>query len=217
MAIDPTTLISAERPWLRSAIVALQLTLIVAPAMAQSKPESAGRVKPDEASPLAQKQTPAVILDGLFVRLAKAQDAIEAKGVADQIERIWSKSGSDTADLLMSRVNQSMQAKNYDLALDLLDSIIALEPHWAEAWNRRATVHFLREDADSSMRDIRQVLALEPRHYGAIAGMSLIFQNLEDGKKAYKAAKAALAIYPFMEGAKEYVERHAREVEGEAL
>ena len=199
-----------------AAILGLSLTVAI-PLHAQIVTKQDGvEAKKDTLAPVPRVSTAAAI-DALFGRLAKAQDAVEAKGIADQIERFWSKSGSDTADLLMSRVNQSIKAQNYDLALDLLDSLITLEPQWAEAWNRRATVHYLREDVDSSMRDIRQVLALEPRHYGAIAGMSLIFQVLEDKKRAYKAAKAALAIYPFMDGAKGYVERYAREVEGEDL
>ena len=199
------------------------MLLVAKPAFAQSSatpksstaPKSSTTAK-DVSTP-QPKLSPAATLDALFARLAKAQDAVEAKGIADQIERIWVKSGSDTADLLMVRVTQAVKGQNFELALDLLDSVVALEPHWAEAWNRRATVLFMREDYDGSMRDIRQTLALEPRHYGAIAGMSLIYQALDDTKHAFQTAKAALAIYPHMEGAKGYVERHAREVDGEDL
>ena len=184
---------------------------------------STGVAQPQATAPVTGAATPSAklsreaTLSALFARLAKAQDGIEAKGIAEQIERIWSRSGSDTADLLMTRVGLAIAARNTDLALDLMDSIVTLEPQWAEAWNRRATILFMREDFDGSMRDVRQTLALEPRHYGAIAGMSLIFQSLDDTKHAFKAAKAALAVYPFMEGAKGYVERHARDVDGEDL
>jgi tetratricopeptide (TPR) repeat protein len=156
-------------------------------------------------------------IDELFTRLAKAKDEVEAKGIADQIERIWAKSGSDTADLLMSRSMVAMSAKQYTIALDLVDSVIALEPKWVEAWNKRATILFLSDDYDGSMRDIRQVLVLEPRHFGAIGGISLIYQAMENKKLALKAARQALAIYPFMAGAYKYVESNARAVEGENL
>ncbi len=156
-------------------------------------------------------------LDTLFTRLSKARDEAEAKGIGDQIERIWAKSGSDTADLLMDRALVALRGKQSDIALDLLDSVIALEPGWAEAWNKRATVLFTQQDFDGSMRDIRQTLLLEPRHYGAVAGISLIYQALENKKLALKAARQALAIYPFMAGAKRYVDSHAREVEGDSL
>lgn len=192
--------------------------LATQPVFAQASPSQATPpAAPKGASAPQPKLSPQATLDGLFARLAKAQDGVEAKGIADQIERIWAKSGSDTVDLLMARVGQAVKAQNLDLALDLLDSVVTLEPQWAEGWNRRATVLFMREDYDGSMRDIRQTLALEPRHYGAIAGMSLIYQALDDTKHAFKAAKAALSIYPHMEGAQGYVERHAREVDGENL
>lgn len=200
-----------------SALLIAAALLIAGPVFPQSTPAAPQDSQRKDASAPQPKLSPKATLDALFGRLAKAQDGIEAKGIADQIERIWAKSGSDTADLLMTRVGQAVKAQNYDLALDLLDSVVALEPQWAEAWNRRATVLFLREDYDGAMRDIRQTLALEPRHYGAIAGMSLIFQALDDTKHAFKAARAALAIYPHMEGAQGFVERHAREVDGEDL
>jgi tetratricopeptide (TPR) repeat protein len=156
-------------------------------------------------------------MDELFVRLSKAKDEVDAKGIADQIERIWAKSGSDTADLMMSRAMIAMQAKQYTIALDLVDSVIALEPKWAEAWNKRATILFLSDDYDGSMRDIRQVLALEPRHFAAIGGISLIYQAMENKKLALKSARQALAIYPFMAGAKAFVDKNARAVDGDDL
>ena len=200
---------------LRGKVPAATISLLVFVAAATPLFAQATEKKSD---PVSQPEKPApVTLDSLFARLAKSQDATESKGIGDQIVRLWNKSGSDTTDLLMARVNTSIKAENYDLALDLLDTIVTLEPQWAEGYNRRATVLFLKEDFDGAMRDIRQTLALEPRHFGAIAGMSLIFQSTDDKKRALKAARAALAIYPFMEGAEAYVERHAREVDGENL
>ncbi len=195
---------------------------IVAPALSGAQPRpSTETTKPaisaETAKPETAKPVVPVTLDSLFARLSKAADAYEAKGVSDQIERIWAKSGSDTVDLLMVRANRAIKVKQYDVALDLLDSILALEPGWAEGWNKRATVLFLQDDFDGSMRDIRQTLALEPRHYGAIVGIGMIYQKMEDPKRALKAARAALAINPFLAGAKSFVERYARQVEGDSL
>ncbi len=156
-------------------------------------------------------------MDALFSQLAKAKNETEAKAIAEQIERIWTKSGSDTADLLMSRVDIALKARQYSIGLDIVDSVIALEPKWADAWNKRATILFLQNDFDGSMRDIRQVLALEPRHYKAIGGISLIYQGMENKKLALKAARQALTIYPFMSGIKDYVDANARIIEGENL
>lgn len=171
--------------------------------------------KPKEKSIEASK--PLMVMEDLFTQLAKAKNELEAKGVAEQIERIWAKSGSDTADLLMSRVDIALQARQYNVALDIVDSVIALEPKWADAWNKRATILFLQNDFDGSMRDIRQVLALEPRHYMAIGGISLIYQGMDNKKLALKAARQALEIYPFMSGIKDYIDTNARAVEGNNL
>ena len=187
------------------ALIGLFIALSM-PVFAQNKPDSVN-------TEIAKSSA----LDDLFVKLSKAKTEQEARVFAEQIEQIWSKSGSDTADLLMSRVNIALKSKQYSIALDLVDSVIALEPKWAEAWNRRATILFLQNDYDGSMRDIRQVLAIEPRHYMAIGGISLIYQGMENKKLALKAARQALAIYPFMAGFKDYVETTSRSVDGDDL
>jgi tetratricopeptide (TPR) repeat protein len=153
-------------------------------------------------------------LDDLFARLAAAQDETEAKGVANLIERRWLRSGSDTADLLMTRATEALNAKEYPLAIELLDRVIALQPDWAEPWNRRATAFFLLDDPASSMADIRQVLSREPRHFGAWAGLGHIYMAGGDKKRALEAYRKALAIYPRLEAVREMLDRLAPEVDG---
>jgi tetratricopeptide (TPR) repeat protein len=153
-------------------------------------------------------------LDDLFARLAAAQDETEAKGIANLIERRWLRSGSDTADLLMTRATEALNAKEYPLAIELLDRVITLQPDWAEPWNRRATAFFLLDDPASSMADIRQVLTREPRHFGAWAGLGHIYMAGGDKKRALDAYRKALAIYPKLEQVREMLERLAPEVDG---
>ena len=81
---------------------------------------------------------------------------------------MWVSSGSDTCNLLMSRVKAATDDKDYNLAIKLLDSVIALKPDYVEAWNRRATVYYLKQDYGHAIADIREVLAREPRHFGAL-------------------------------------------------
>ena len=59
----------------------------------------------------------------------------------------------------------------------LLDKLIVLQPDWAEAWNKRATVRYLMDDEQGSMADIARVLVLEPRHFGALSGMGMILER----------------------------------------
>jgi tetratricopeptide (TPR) repeat protein len=156
-------------------------------------------------------------LDALFDRLAKTDDEDEAKGIARLIERRWMRSGSDTADLLMSRAVAAYTTGNQPLAIELLDRIIALKPDWAEAWNRRASVFFALDDYDRAVADIRQTLALEPRHFSAWAGLGMIFRSLDDDKHALDAFRHALAINPFTEGVKSAVDRLTPGVDGRDL
>jgi len=153
-------------------------------------------------------------LDDLFTRLGSAKDESEAKGVANLIERRWSRSGSDTADLLMTRASEAIQAKEHALAVELLDRVISLQPDWAEAWNRRATAFFLLDDTASSMADLRQVLTREPRHFGAWAGLGHIYMGTGDKPRALEAYRKALAIHPHLESLRPLVERLTPEIDG---
>ena len=85
-------------------------------------------------------------LDFLFEALKVAPDADSAKQVENRIWALWLASGSDTANLLMTRVKTAIDAKDLDLAIKLLDSIVEIKPDYVEAWNRRATIHYMRKD-----------------------------------------------------------------------
>ncbi len=177
--------------------------------------------------PLPQKQAKAPnlppealrakILDELFKRLAASADTDDAQGITSAIERVWMRSGSDTSDLLMARATQAMHKSNPKLAIEILSRITVLHPEWAEAWNKRATLRFINEDYDGSMRDIEQVLKLEPRHYGALVGMGNIFLRTDDKKGALAAYRRALGVHPQMGDLKPIVEKLQLEVEGQDI
>jgi tetratricopeptide (TPR) repeat protein len=137
-------------------------------------------------------------LDALFASLATAENREAAKAAERAILTLWLESGSDTADLLMEWALKAMDEEDYPLALDFLDRIITLEPRYVEAWNKRATVHFLNDDYAKSLADLEQVLAIEPRHFGALAGLGTILRELGDEQLALDAYRQALALDPVM-------------------
>jgi tetratricopeptide (TPR) repeat protein len=100
-------------------------------------------------------------LDFLFEALRAAPDSDSAKLVESRIWALWLASGSDTTDLLMSRVKSAIDGKDTNLAIELLDAVIELRPDYVEAWNRRATLHFTNKDFGKSLADIR-ALAVNP-------------------------------------------------------
>jgi len=153
-------------------------------------------------------------LDTLFDALKIAPDAESAKAIEDRIWAAWMVSGSDTCNLLMGRVKAAADDKDYDLAVKLLDAIIDLKPDYLEAWNRRATVHYLKQDYGRALADIREVLAREPRHFGALSGLGLILQEIGDDKHALEAYRKALAIDPHLEHVGDVVKTLREKVEG---
>lgn len=159
-------------------------------------------------------RSPAATLDRLFERLAAAKTAEEAKGIANLIQRRWARSGSDTADLLMTRAQTALRDKQLDLAIELLDRVISLQPDWAEGWNQRANALFIAGDPIRSMLDIGEALKREPRHYGAMMGLGTILRQQGDDKKAMVAYRKALEIYPQLEQLKSAVESLATDVDG---
>jgi tetratricopeptide (TPR) repeat protein len=121
---------------------------------------------------------------------------------------------SDTAALLMVRAKAAMDAQQLDVALKLLDATIKLRPDYTEAWNRRATLYYVKNDYARSLADIQQVLIREPRHFGALAGLGMIMQDLGDDKRALDAFRKALAINPHLERLPDLVKSLSEKVEG---
>jgi tetratricopeptide (TPR) repeat protein len=153
-------------------------------------------------------------LDFLFEALKIAPDADAAKLVESRIWALWLASGSDTADLLMTRVKTAADGKDLNLAIELLSAVIELRPDYVEAWNRRATIHFTNKDYGASLADIRQVLAREPRHFGALSGLGIIMQELGEEKLALEAFRKALAVNPHLQKIPDFVKTLTEKVEG---
>jgi tetratricopeptide (TPR) repeat protein len=198
---------------------ALLLGASLSPAWSQGGP-------PRPAAPPAAKQgstlpkTPAERekhLSDLYALLATADDEESAKAIADAIERIWLHSGSPTIDLLMERSIKAMSEKKTELALKLLDHVVELAPDFTEAWNRRAYVHFVQNDIQHALGDLRRTLALDPHHFKALDGLGQILREIGQKKAALKAFQQLLEVNPYWSGAKQAVEELEREVDGQGI
>ena len=171
-------------------------------------------VKPPGNLPRAERGDRTFSLNTLFDALKIAPDADTAKAIEDRIWAVWMVSGSDTCNLLMGRAKSAADEKDYELAVKLLDAVIALKPDYAEGWNRRATIYYLQKDYGHALADIRQVLLREPRHFGALSGLGLIMQELGDDKHALEAYRRALAVDPHLENLSEAIKTLSEKVEG---
>lgn len=157
------------------------------------------------------------LLDELYDRLSKTRDEGEAKIVASAIEKLWQRSGSDTVDLLMDRTAKLMQEEDFDLALQILDSVVEIAPEYPEAWTRRAAAHFVKKDFGKSLGDLRHALALDPQHYKAIQGLGLLMQEMGEKKAALRAFRELLRVHPHLDEAVQAVRELSREVEGQGI
>jgi tetratricopeptide (TPR) repeat protein len=168
---------------------------------------------PSELPPVAHGD-PMSNLDTLFKALKIAPDETSARAIESRIWAVWTISCSDTCNLLMARVKVATEAKDYDLALKLLSAVIEIKPNYVEAWNQRATVYYLKDDYAHAIADIGEVLAREPRHFGALSGLGMMLQELGDDKDALNAYRDALKIDPHLENVPDTVKELTVKVEG---
>ena len=165
------------RPWIAALLLPLMLL--------------AGAVLADDAGD--EKE-----LDSLFAELRVAPGPAAAQAIGDRIWEIWT-SPTDTVaaegieGILAARTNMDVAA-----ALDLADRLIGARPDYAEGWNQRATIRYMVGDYAGSLADIKVVLELEPRHFGALTGRMLI--HLQQGKRSLALLDIieALKVHPFL-------------------
>ena len=153
-------------------------------------------------------------LDTLLAALGDAPDPAIATQVEAQIWSRWSDSGSPTVNVLLERAKSASDAGEVERAYRFLDQASDLAPDFAEPWNRRANIAYEAEDYSAAIRDIQEALKREPRHFGALAGLALIYEELGQDRAALAAYRAALAIHPYYEIARRGAERVERRIEG---
>jgi tetratricopeptide (TPR) repeat protein len=204
-----------SRRFLPFAATVLLALVCVAPARAETVlPEPLKPIEPPSTLPRAQLGDKTQNLDRLFEALKVAPDDESAKYVENRIWAIWLGSPSDTANLLMGRVKTAVDGKDLDLAIKLLDAVIDIRPDFVEAWNRRATVYYTKKDFGRALADIHEVLAREPRHFGALSGLGIILQELGDDKRALEVFRRALAVHPRLERIPDLVKKLSDKIDG---
>jgi tetratricopeptide (TPR) repeat protein len=138
-------------------------------------------------------------LNPLFEQLRSLSDPSEAKVVEMTIWAIWSEANDPATDSLMTIGRQAMQAGNLAGAVALFDAVVTRRPDFAEGWNSRATALFMMGQLQASAADVEKTLALEPRHFGALAGLGQINLALDREEEALKAFDAALKVNPHLQ------------------
>jgi tetratricopeptide (TPR) repeat protein len=208
-----------DSPFPRIALLGLVVAACAAAMLLHTPPAARAQAGGSAEPPAAKHPRPTNVdrsrnIEFLFGALKAAPDPESAKLVENRILTLWLVSGSDTADLLMTRVKTAIDAKEFDLAIELLNAVVEIKPDYVEGWNRRATVHFLKKDFSAAIVDIRQVLAREPRHFGALAGLGMIMQELGEDARALEVFRRALDVHPHLQRIPDLVKSLTEKVDG---
>ena len=136
-------------------------------------------------------------LNNLFEKLNKTENQEQISDIIKDIWDIWYEVDDPKVIEYFEKGIQAMRIRNYPLAVRFFNNLIEEDPNFAEAWNKRATVYFMMGDFDKSMQDIIKTLELEPRHFGALDGMGLIFIHQGQYQQAIDVYDKMLEIFPF--------------------
>lgn len=192
--------------------------LLLAGAVAAQSPEEHGGAgatqTPVERIPLKEPVKPKTV-DDLLAELKRERNPQAARQIANTAMATWSESSSPTVNLLMQWSAKAAAEKRNAAALDFIDRAIILKPDFVGAWNQRATLHFTMGNYKKSVSDIEKVLELEPRHFGAIAGLAGILTERGSKDAALKAWERYLEIFPADREAQEVVSKLSEELAGQ--
>ena len=136
-------------------------------------------------------------LNNLFKKLNETENQDEIRDLISDIWNIWYEVDDPKVIEYFEKGIQAMNIRNYPLAIRFFNNLIEEDPNFAEGWNKRATVHFMMGNFDQSMQDIIKTLELEPRHFGALDGMGLIFIHQGQFQQAIDVYDKMLEIFPF--------------------
>ena len=154
-------------------------------------------------------------LEPLFAALGAARDGREGARLGREIATIWLESGRPEIDALMREGRQYIVDGEFYYARERFRRVVMLAPDFAEGWNKRAHANFLIGNHAQSIADIERALALEPRHFLALAGLGLVYLRLGKQRLALGAFEQALAINPHLSGTRRMFETLEAELDGE--
>ena len=181
-----------KKPFGQPAVASILLGLALAqPLAAQSLSEEAERQAK---------------IDELLVELAQP-DLKTWEAVEQRLIRLWEQSGSPTADLLLKRGEEAIQAEDYATAIEHLTALTDHAPNFAEGWHLRATAFYLAQEHGLAIADLRRALSLNPQHFSALTGLGIILEDSGDYEGALKAMELAKEINPHRDTVTDAIER----------
>ena len=146
-------------------------------------------------------------LDDLFSTLLISTDLTTIRSTENQIWEIWFNHANEDVEQLIQMGVTRMNYNRYAEAMLIFTQLIENFPDYAEGWNRRATLHYILGNLDESVADIEKVLELEPRHFGALSGLGMVYLQQEELSKAKQAFENLVDLHPNSPNAQENLRR----------
>mgnify|MGYP001345095108 FL=1 len=146
-------------------------------------------------------------LENLFITLSSSSDKQVIRSTENQIWEIWFAHPNSDVERLMQIGVQRMNNNRQSEAMVIFNQLVENFPNYAEAWNRRATLHYIVGNFQESIDDIERVLSLEPRHFGALSGLGLVYLQLDELSKAKQAFEDLIKVHPNSPYARENLRR----------
>lgn len=134
----------------------------------------------------------------LFQRLQTSPSETEGMELASRIWSLWATAPDAHAQALLDKGMQSIQWGALDEAETALSYLTAYCPEYAEGWNQRAFARYLKRDFEGALADLDRTLALEPRHFGALAGRGLTFLSQGRQLLGQQALREAVKLHPWI-------------------
>lgn len=145
-------------------------------------------------------------LDDLFAILQQTEDMRSIRITEGQIWEIWLQHANADVEQLMLVGTQRMNTQRYAEAMVVFNRLIENFPDYAEGWNKRATLNYALGNFDASISDIEKTLELEPRHFGALSGLGMVYIQRKELGKAKIAFENLIEVHPNSLNAKQNLE-----------
>jgi tetratricopeptide (TPR) repeat protein len=140
----------------------------------------------------------AAALDGLYAEVQRAPNEMIARTFSSQMWELWLEAPDEPSQMMLDEALRAMRVADYLRAMDRLNTLVSYCPFYAEGYNQRAFVNYLRADYSAALPDLDQAIKLNPRHTGALTGKALTLIALGRDDEAQPILKQAVALNPWL-------------------
>ncbi|HUO54806.1 MAG TPA: tetratricopeptide repeat protein [Rhodoblastus sp.] len=203
--------------WLMRRAQLLILLLIAGPGICAGPGARADAPSQEHGAAHSPEQMRQQASNDLLEKLRQAPDAGSAASIRAALTVLWSRSGSPTADLLMSRADSLLNSGQAPQAAMILDKVVQLYPDWALGWRKLAQSALMQGDADAAMADLDHALAADSRNFLAMGELAALLRGKGRDAEALNLLKRALQLDPKNDALRKEAEQLQQRIEGEPI